>query len=112
MIACCFFCKLPVQLATTFQESHVMNIDFNSHDEINKEYSMNNICWDAGGAIQLTYQGALSLDVDTEENLLCWCNLETFLGNKIVIIYIFVYMTLRNFLWNATMWYYLFMSFL
>ena len=46
IIACCFLCKLPVQPATTFQEIHVLNIDFNSHDEIK---NMNNICRDASG---------------------------------------------------------------
>ena len=46
IIACCFICKLPVQPATTFQEIHVLNIDFNSHDEIK---NMNNICRDASG---------------------------------------------------------------
>ena len=46
------------------------------------------------------------------KNLLSWCNLETFLGNKIVIIDMYVYMICRNFLWNLTVRYYLFMSFL
>ena len=34
IIECFFVCKLPVQPATTFQEIHVLNIDFNSHGEI------------------------------------------------------------------------------
>ena len=34
IITCCFVCKLPVQPVTTFQEIHVLNIDFNSHYEI------------------------------------------------------------------------------
>ena len=32
IIVCCFVCKLSVQPATTFQEIHLLNIDFNSHD--------------------------------------------------------------------------------
>ena len=46
IIAFCFDCKLLVQPATTFQEIHVLNIDFNSHDEIE---NMNNICRDGSG---------------------------------------------------------------
>ena len=47
IITCCFVCKLPVQPATTFQEIHVLNIDFNSHYEIK---NMNNICRDTSGS--------------------------------------------------------------
>ena len=46
IIARCVVCKLPVKSATTFQEIHVLNIDFNSHDEIK---NMNNICRDTSG---------------------------------------------------------------
>ena len=46
IIVCFFVCKLPVQPATTFQEIHVLNIDFNSHGEIK---DMNNVCRDACG---------------------------------------------------------------
>ena len=59
-----------------------------------------------------TIQHSLLLYEGTVKNLLSWCNLETFLGNKIVIIDMYVYMICRNFLWNTTVWYYLFMSFL
>ena len=46
IIACFFVCNLPVQPATTFQEIHVLKIDFNSHGEIK---NMNNVYRDACG---------------------------------------------------------------
>ena len=51
---------------------------------------------------------AVLLHEGIKKNLLCRCNLETFLGNKVVI----TDMICRNFPWNATVWYYSFMSFL
>ena len=47
---------------------------------------------------------ALLLHEGIEKNLPCRCNLETFLGNK-VITDMYIYMICRNFLWNATVWY-------
>ena len=52
------------------------------------------------------HKDALLLHEGIEKNLLCRCNLETFLGNK-VITDMYVYMICRNFLWNATMWYFI-----
>ena len=51
------------------------------------------------------HKDALLLHEGIEKNLLCRCNLETFLGNKVVITDMYVYMICRNFLWNATVWY-------
>ena len=45
----------------------------------------------------------------TEKNMLYRCNLETFQGNEVVNIVIYGYKICSNFLWNATVWYYLFM---
>ena len=58
------------------------------------------------------HKDALLLHEAIEKNLLCRCNLETFLGNKVVIMDMYEYMIFWNFLCNATVWYYSFMSFL
>ena len=59
-----------------------------------------------------THKDALLLHEGIEKNMPCRCNLETFLGNKVVITDRYVYMICRNFLWNVTVRYYSFMSFL
>ena len=41
--------------------------------------------------------------------MLYCCNLEMFQGNEVVNIDIYGYIIFSNFLWNATVWYYLFM---
>ena len=58
------------------------------------------------------HKDALLLHEGIKKNLLCRCTVETFLGNDKVITDMCVYMICRNFLWNATMWFYSFMSFL
>ena len=91
-----------MQPATAFQEIHILNNDYNSQDEIK---NMNNICRDAFGYhLPCIIIGCLVAPLGHQENLPCRCNLETFPGNKIVVIDMYVYMTCRNFLWNAILW--------
>ena len=110
MIACCFVCKLPVQPATTFQEIHVFNLDFNSHDEIQ---NMNNICRDPCWchSTYITKEWIVAPWHHREKSCLL-VQLRNVSWKNIVIIGMFVYMFCRNFVWIATTLYYLFMSFL
>ena len=113
MIPYCFVCKLPVQAATTFQKVHVLNLDFNSHDEIqnfNNNYLYGRM-WVPFNIrnkwVPCSFMRALW------KTFLISATWKRFLVIKLMLLtwLLYVYMICRNFVWNATVWNYLFMTF-